>query len=67
MTLAEQLDALHTPKAQTPASRLLEALSLYDDGVALQRLSFARRYPDLDASALDGMVLAWLRREGDES
>jgi len=66
MSFEDQLNGLDPARAGSPASRLRQALELYDEGVALQRLSFARRFPNLDASALDAKVHAWLLREEEE-
>lgn len=63
MALAEQLDALERLESKTPAAKLREALELHEEGVAMQRLVLARRYPDLDAEALEARLRAWLRRE----
>jgi Rv0078B-related antitoxin len=65
MDLAEQLDALERLESKTPAEKLREALELYDEGLVMQRLVFARRHPEQDAEALEKRLHAWLRREGE--
>jgi len=62
MGMAEALDRL--PGASTTAAeRFRVALELYEEGVALQRQNFRRRYPALTPAELDTLVEAWLARE----
>jgi hypothetical protein len=65
--LAQMLfeDALnHLPEGpETPRDKLLAALEMYDEGVAMQRLSLQRGYPDLGALELDNKLDRWLARE----
>jgi len=65
MTLAEELDRLPTPP-KTPREKMLEALAMYEEGVALQRLNLRRRYPDLSDEEIERKLQSWLERE-DES
>jgi hypothetical protein len=44
MLLEDALNRL-AGDAQTPRDKLLAALEMYDDGVALQLLTFRRRFP----------------------
>ncbi len=67
MVLADRLDALETLGGKTPVEKLREALKLYDEGVKMQRLVLARRYPNRNAESLEKQLSAWLRREGDAS
>lgn len=50
----------------TPRDKLLAALEMYDEGVAMQRLNFQRRFPNLTPEELDQKLSSWLARE-DES
>ena len=50
----------------TPRDELLAALEMYDEGVAMQRLNFQRRFPNLTLEELDQKLSSWLARE-DES
>jgi hypothetical protein len=61
-------DALdHPPDATlTPRDKLLAALAMYDEGVAMQRLTFKRRFPELAEEELEKKLASWLARE-DES
>ncbi len=60
-------DALdHLPEAtKTPRDKLLAALEMYEEGVAMQRLNLQRQYPHLDAGELDDKLARWLAREDD--
>jgi hypothetical protein len=62
MSLAEKLDALPSTPS-TPAMKLREALSLYEDGVAMQRLKLRRRFPALSEQELDRELDRWLARQ----
>ncbi len=64
VTLAEQLNRLQKAK-ETPAERFRQALSMYDEGVELQRMNFKRRNPDLSEASIDELMAAWLLREND--
>jgi Rv0078B-related antitoxin len=64
--LNARLDDLASPAVASAATKLREALELFDDGVALQRLAFARQNPGLDDEGLDKLLTGWLRRENDE-
>lgn len=54
------------PDQRPPSEKMREALALYEEGVAMQRLTFQRQYPDLTASELDALLDRWLARETDE-
>jgi hypothetical protein len=58
------LDALPSEKA-SPAQKLLQALSLYEDGVAMQRLKLRRRFPELSEREIDRELDRWLARENE--
>lgn len=62
-------DALNRlPEASmSPREKLLAALEMYDEGVAMQRLSLQRRYPDLGPDAIQEKLNHWLSREDEES
>lgn len=62
MDFATQLDQLPSPKL-TPSEKLRMALALYDEGVALQRLTLRRRHPDATEGAIEKMIESWLARE----
>jgi hypothetical protein len=49
--------------AQTPRDKLLAALEMYDDGVALQRMTFRRQFPELTEQELQRKLDRWLARE----
>ena len=49
--------------AQTPRDKLLAALAMYDDGVAMQRLTFQRRFPELTEKEIQRKLDGWLARE----
>jgi hypothetical protein len=42
---------------------LFAALEMYDDGVALQLLTFRRRFPELSEHELQRKLDGWLARE----
>lgn len=65
MAVADALDNLPVP-ARTRREKMLEALALYDEGVAMQRIHFRRRYPELSAEEIERKLESWLLRE-DES
>lgn len=62
MDFEAQLNRLPTDEL-TPGAKLLQALELYEEGVAMQRLNFQRRYPTASAVELDRLLDAWLARE----
>jgi hypothetical protein len=61
-------DALaHLPaEPLSPRDKLLAALEMYEEGIATQRLSLERRFPDATAQEIDSELNRWLARE-DES
>ena len=62
MGIAEALDQM--PRGGASAvERFREALALFEEGVALQRLNFRRRHPRLSELELDKMLEGWLARE----
>jgi len=54
---AEPLD----PRVQ----RLRLAFDLFEAGVAMERLRLGRCHPELDDAAIDELLAAWLRRDGE--
>jgi len=65
MLLEDALDCL-AGEPQSPRDKLLAALEMYEDGVAMQRLTFQRRFPELTEKELQPKLDSWLARE-DES
>lgn len=65
MSFVSELDHLPTPRL-APEQRLLDALEMYEEGVALQINNLRRRYPELDDAALARLLDRWLCREGDD-
>lgn len=65
MSFSSVLDRLPSP-VLTPSERLLQALEMYDEGVALQLNNLRRRYPQLNATELASMLDRWLCREGED-
>ena len=62
MDFGAALDAL--PHLQlSPRDKLLQALEMYEDGVAMQRLIIRRRHPELTPAELEVRLLSWLARE----
>jgi hypothetical protein len=54
----------HLPQVEeTAAERFRQALSLFDDGVALQRMNLRRRYPQQSDEEIERLLLGWLARE----
>jgi len=49
--------------ARSPAEKMREALAMYDEGLALQRQTLRRRYPNLSPEELDRKLSSWLLRE----
>lgn len=62
MDLGRHLDALPEPPLSA-RERLLAALQMYDEGVALQRSAMRRRSPELSKPELDAKLQRWLARE----
>lgn len=62
MDLGQALDALPAPKL-SPREKLLQALAMYDEGVAMQRLALRRRFPEHSEPEVDAKLAAWLARE----
>jgi hypothetical protein len=62
MLLEDALNRL-ADEPQTPRDKLLAALEMYDDGVAMQRLTFQRRFPELTEKELQLKLDGWLARE----
>ena len=62
MDLGRSLDALPQP-ALSAGEKLLAALQMYDEGVALQRSAMRRRSPRLSEPELDAKLQRWLARE----
>lgn len=50
-------------RRQSPRDRLLEALGVMEDGIAMKRANLARRYPELDDAAIEAKLQAWLDRD----
>ena len=62
--LVEKLEQLErTGGATTARERLLAALEMYDEGVALQRLGLQRRHPHLSPAELEKLLQRWLARD----
>lgn len=64
-----ELDAAldQPPEERTsPAQRMLDALSLFEDGVAMQRLKLKRRHPSASPEQLEELLRSWLARMDDE-
>lgn len=49
-------------RRQPPGERLLEALRVMDEGIAMKRANLVRRHPELDDVAIDAKLQAWLDR-----
>jgi hypothetical protein len=47
----------------TPRDKRLAALAMYEEGLAMQRLSLKRQNPKLDAEELEKRLQRWLARE----
>jgi hypothetical protein len=62
MGLAEDLNSLPSDP-QSPRDKLLQALAMYEEGVAMQRLTLKRQHPDLSDEELEQKLDLWLRRE----
>lgn len=44
----------------TPAERLLQALEMFEDGVAMKAASLRREYPHEDESSISRRLTSWL-------
>lgn len=64
MDLGRTLDALPAPEL-SPREKMLQALAMYDEGVAMQRLALRRRFPELGEPELEAKLAAWLARENE--
>lgn len=65
MELDAALDQL--PEQRTsPAQRMLDALALFEDGVAMPRLTLKRRHPSASPEQLEELLRSWLARTEDE-
>ncbi len=61
MHFGKALDAL--PRGQLSArDKLLQALEMYEEGVAMQRLVIRRRHPELTPAEIEAQLLSWLAR-----
>jgi hypothetical protein len=49
-----------------PAEKLILAFELFEFGVEIQRGNLSRRHPDLSASEVEALLLAWLTERTDE-
>ncbi len=65
MTFSRSLDELPQLK-QTAAERMVQALHLYDEGVAIKRLSLKRLHPEANAAEIEALLDRWLQREGED-
>ena len=50
-------------RRQPSAERLLEALQVMADGIALKRGNLRRQFPTLSEAEIDAKLDAWLQRE----
>ncbi|MEE9383358.1 MAG: hypothetical protein V3V08_08085 [Nannocystaceae bacterium] len=65
MSFADELDSL--PKVESTArQRFLDALSLFDEGLEMQRLTFRRRHRDASDAEIEKLLLGWLAREDED-
>jgi hypothetical protein len=48
---------------QPEAERLRLAFDLHEAGIGLVRARLCREHPDLDQSAIDALLAAWLRQQ----
>jgi hypothetical protein len=62
MSLSAELDALPNDGA-TPEQKLRQALGLYEEGLAMQRLNLRRRLPGVPEQEIDRAIERWLARE----
>ena len=62
MGFEDALDRL-PEEPSTPRDKLLAALAMYEEGVALQRLSLQRQDPTLDPEEIEKRLQRWLARE----
>lgn len=57
----------HLKAAPTsPAQRMCEALSLFEEGVAMQRLNLKRQHPAANGAQLESLLRAWLARSDED-
>ena len=61
MGFGAALDALPQIKL-SPRDKLMQALEMYEDGVAMQRLNIRRRHPEITPAELEARLLRWLTR-----
>lgn len=59
MALAESLDRMPSPPT-TPAERLRVALELHEQGVAMQRANYKRRFPSEPEAEIEARLRIWL-------
>ncbi len=62
MSFGRRLDEL-PQTVRTPKEKFLEALSMYDEGVAMQRLVLQRQHPAASDAEIDALLHRWLARE----
>jgi hypothetical protein len=62
VSLSAKLDALPGDGA-SPGYKLLQALSLYEEGLAMQRLKLRHRFPSLSEREMDRAIDRWLARQ----
>jgi hypothetical protein len=55
------------PDLRSAGEKMRDALALYEQGVAMQRLVLQRQQPSLAACELDALLDQWLARETDEA
>lgn len=62
MRFEDALDRL-PEEPLTPRDKLLAALEMYEEGVAMQRLLLVRQNPKLDPAEIEVRLDRWLARE----
>jgi hypothetical protein len=62
VNLSTKLDALPGDGA-SPGLKILQALSLYEEGLAMYRLNLRRRFPSLSEEELARAIDRWLARQ----
>jgi hypothetical protein len=62
VTFSDALDSLPREK-ESPTERFLQALALFEDGVALQKTKLRRKFPDASEARIEELLRAWLARE----
>jgi hypothetical protein len=50
-------------RRQPPGARLLEALEVLADGIAMKRANLRRVHPELGEEAIEALLDAWLERD----